>query len=136
MRRSCHDKSSVFTIKNISSLWSDNQKFIIITSKGMLRPCFYLPTLLVTLSAALVQAAPSGIAVMDIDRLNFPSDIPEYDYILTDKAKLQQLRKQWKEAVDVNMMLMQFLQLNMMKIMFMLDVLILICLFFHINESS
>ncbi|XP_034486569.1 uncharacterized protein LOC117791049 isoform X2 [Drosophila innubila] len=135
MRRSCHDKSSVFTIKNISSLWSDNQKFIIITSKGMLRPCFYLPTLLVTLSAALVQAAPSGIAVMDIDRLNFPSDIPEYDYILTDKAKLQQLRKQWKEA-DVNMMLMQFLQLNMMKIMFMLDVLILICLFFHINESS
>ncbi|XP_034486570.1 uncharacterized protein LOC117791049 isoform X3 [Drosophila innubila] len=81
-------------------------------------------------------SAGSGIAVMDIDRLNFPSDIPEYDYILTDKAKLQQLRKQWKEAVDVNMMLMQFLQLNMMKIMFMLDVLILICLFFHINESS
>jgi len=35
---------------------------------------------------------------MEIERRNLSPDVPKYETILIDKAKLQQLRKQWEEA--------------------------------------
>ncbi|KAM8703876.1 hypothetical protein ACLKA7_008496 [Drosophila subpalustris] len=70
---------------------------------------------------------------MGIDRIYFPAKIPDFDYARIDKAELQQLRIQWEEE-NVNMMLMQLLQLNMMKIMFMLDIVILIWLCVYLKE--
>ncbi|KAH8311457.1 hypothetical protein KR044_006464 [Drosophila immigrans] len=96
--------------------------------------CFYLPILLVALCVTQLQSAPLDVAVIGIDRIVLPRGLPGFRYALVDRDELQQLQNQLDEA-EVKVVLMELLQFNMMKIMLLLDIVILVCLYFYVKES-
>ncbi|XP_034114514.1 uncharacterized protein LOC117574709 isoform X1 [Drosophila albomicans] len=106
------------------------KQFIAILSKGIMSSCFNLALILTTLCVTQLQSAPLDVSVVGIDRIVLPKGLPGFRYALVDSEELQQLQTKLDEA-EVKVVLMELLQFNMMRIMLVLDIVILICLYFY-----
>ncbi|XP_050745082.1 uncharacterized protein LOC108024394 isoform X2 [Drosophila biarmipes] len=94
--------------------------------------------LLTILMLDFVRPAPIGVNLIDTPDehlVSFEVDVDRQSDLMLPKLELQ-LVKTHQQEDDIEVLRMQLLQLNLLKLLIALDLLILICIYFYAREKK